>query len=96
MNNTGDSGFTSRPESVIGDDLIAEHFGEDDRAVENITVHSPDQTVDSAEFRAVVDATVNRLEPWRSEFTSFRETRTLPLPGSPRRTAWSSRTGIQC
>lgn len=40
MDNSGDGGFTSRPESVMAEDLIADHFGDDERATENIVVYS--------------------------------------------------------
>ncbi|HEV2067760.1 MAG TPA: MMPL family transporter, partial [Thermomicrobiales bacterium] len=83
MDNTSDGGFTSRPESVVADDLIAEHFGEDPRATENIVVHSETRTVDDPAFHAVVDATLTRLQPWRGDFSSVGNYYELAASGAP-------------
>ncbi len=83
MDNSGSGGFTSRPESVVGEDLIRDHFGEDTRASENIVVHSSGQTVDDPGFRQVVESTLARLEPWKADFASITNYYDLAASGSP-------------
>ena len=83
MTNSSEGGFTSRPESVVGDDLIAEHFGEDERATENIVVHSESRTVDDPAFKAVVDSTLARLQPWQADFASIQNYYELAASGNP-------------
>jgi RND superfamily putative drug exporter len=83
MDNSSNGGFTSRPESVIAEELIADHFGEDTRASENIVVHSPGLTVDDPGFRQVVDTTLSRLQPWGPDFASITNYYDLAASGAP-------------
>jgi len=68
--NDDSSDFTGRPESIVADDLIGEHFPSDDRASENLVVHSGTLTVDDPGFREVVDATLANLRPFNANFAS--------------------------
>jgi RND superfamily putative drug exporter len=53
--------FTNRPESVVGDELLADRLRPFEPVTETIVIRSESATVDDAAFREVVEGTTNAL-----------------------------------
>ena len=79
----GDSGLTIQPDSIKGDKLIVDHFGEDDRASELVVVHSDSITVDDPEFRDTVTNVIGNLSGWEADFASITNYYDLAANGVP-------------
>ena len=62
--------FTSDPDSTVGEQLIRDHFGEDDRAGETIVVHSETYTVDDPQFRRAVEGTLANLQAFAGDLAT--------------------------
>ena len=62
--------FTSNPDSKVGTELLDEHFGNSSAASETIVIRSETYTVDSPEFRSVVDTTLASLVDWQGDMAS--------------------------
>ena len=56
-----DMGFTNRPESVSGQELLAARMGGGDARTETVVVHSETLTVDDPEFRSAVTRAADDL-----------------------------------
>jgi len=81
--NDDSEGFTNNPESVVGDDLINAHFPSDDRASENLVVHSASLTVDDPGYREVVDGTLASLQTWSADIASITNYYELAAANAP-------------
>lgn len=81
--NSSNANFTVLHESAQGDELIKDHFAEDQRAMENVVVSSETLTVDDPAFREVVEATFQNLEPWRDDFASITNFYDAEAAGAP-------------
>jgi len=80
----GDSdGFTNRPEALVGEDLIAQHFGEDDRETETIVIQGQNATVDDPAFEATVQRTIAGLGDFGGDIAEITDYYALRAAGVP-------------
>ncbi|CAA9562274.1 MAG: Integral membrane protein [uncultured Thermomicrobiales bacterium] len=75
--------FTNSPDSMVGNELVDAHFPADDRASENLVMHSSTLTVDDPAFRQVVDGTLASLQPWAGDIASVINYYELAASGAP-------------
>src|SRR5829696_5276890 len=76
-------GFTNDPEALVGEELIARHFGEDERASETIVIQGQNATVDDPAFQTTVQRTIAGLGDFGghiAEVTDFYALRAAGVP----------------
>lgn len=78
-----DAGLTVSPESVVGDRLIDEHFGTDNRASDLVVIRSDSASVDDPVFKDTVNQLMSNLAGWQPDFASVTNYCDLAAQGAP-------------